>query len=359
MYYRIFVLLSFIFLTSVVLVFAQDRNDNFGFSGQFFFSYDQMHLENEVRNEFLLKRGYITFRRDLHERIGIRFTQDVTIDQEGDGEGDIELRLKYALVNVKLNDLLLFKNPEFEVGVISRPWIDFEQDINDYRSQESMFLDNNNLLASADYGISLAADLGEELPESVSESLGTGGGRYGSFQIGVYNGGGYSALEKNNNKLVEGRLTLRPLPGHLPGLQASFFGSSGKGNIPESPDFNLGGSGLSFESSRWTAVVQGFSGRGDSSGRLINEHYEALPVYGWSTFHEIRPFSVPVSLLLRADTLSDRGEKRMLTRMLLGGIAYVFPNRSKIIFSYGQHDEREPIGDREFSTIRLIAEVRF
>lgn len=359
MNFKILVLLLFSFLVSVPLTFAQSKINDLGFGGQFFFSYDQQFADDEVHNEFLLKRGYITFRRDLHERIGIRFTQDITIDQEGDGEGDIELRLKYALIYLSLNDLSFIKNPQIELGVISRPWIDFEQSVNDFRSQKSMFLDNNNILTSADYGVSISGDLGEELPEHVRESLGSGGGRYGSFHLGVFNGGGYSALEKNSNKLVEARLTLRPLPDHLPGLQATFFGAYGKGNIPESPDFRLTGSGISFESAYWVTLLQGFYGTGDGRGSLTDDSFQALPIHGWSTFHELKPFAFPISILARYDHISNRDTSSLMTQKVLGGIAYSFPNRSKIILSLGHCDDHEPYGDQDFTTFSIITEVRF
>lgn len=359
MNFRILVLFLFYLFISVPLSFAQSKINDLGFSGQFFFSYDHHFMDDEVYNEFLLKRGYITFRRDLHERIGIRFTQDITIDQEGDGEGDIELRLKYALIYLSLNDLSFIKNPQIELGVISRPWIDFEQGINDFRSQKSMFLDNNDILTSADYGISLAGDLGEELPEHVRESLGSGGGRYGSFHLGLFNGGGYSALEKNNNKLIEARLTLRPLPDHLPGLQTSFFGAYGKGNIPESPDFRLTGSGISFESTYWTTLLQGFYGTGDGRGFLTDDAFRALPIRGWSTFHELKPFAFPISILARYGRISDRDNNNLITQKVLGGIAYSFPNRSKIILSLGHRDDLEPFETQDFTTLSIITEVRF
>jgi len=356
---RIFCLLTAFLFLFIPVTYGQINVNDFGFSGQFFLSYDHISTEGEVSNEFILKRGYITFRGDIHERISVRFTQDVTIDQEGDGEGDIELRLKYALVNLTLNDLSIIRNPRAEVGVISRPWVDFEQSINDFRSQESMFLDNNKILVSADYGVSLSADLGDALGEEERESIGSDGGRYGSFHFGVYNGGGYSALEKNRNKVVEGRLTLRPLPYALPGLQTSFFGSYGRGNIPESPDFTLTGSGISYESSRWTTLLQGFWGEGDSAGLLVDEDMVALPIYGWSFFHELKPFSIPVSLLGRYDNITHRESGELAVQEFLGGVAYTFPNSSKIILSYKNREDGVPFGDAGSHAFSVITEIRF
>jgi hypothetical protein len=340
---------------------AQSLIQDLGFSGQFFFSYERTfdNDDTNVDNEFLLKRGYITFRNNISDRVSIRFTQDVSLDQEGDGIGNIELRLKYALVNVKMNDTGFFKKQNVEFGVVNRPWIDFEQDINDYRSQSAMFLDNNNYLSSADYGITYSARLGEELPEESQTGLGSAPGRYGSLSFGVYNGGGYSSLEYNKNKLLEGRLSLRWFPDRVPGFQTTFFGALGKGNLPESPDFRMAGSALSYESPYWIGVVQGFTGVGDGSGRKVTASLEGLPTHGWSVFQELKPFIVPLSLTLRFDELINRDTSSWFFREAIGGVAYRFPNRSKIILNVDRRWFQEGNDSDHFTTVEIITEVRF
>lgn len=338
---------------------AQSVLNDLGFSGQFFFSYERTFDDVDVNNEFQLKRGYITFRRDISDRVKIRFTQDVTVDQEGDGEGDIELRLKYALVNIAMNDYRLIKNSSIEFGVVSRPWIDFEQDMNDFRSQRSMFLDYNKILSSADYGVTYSGQIGEDLPESAQSGIRSAPGQYGSFSIGVYNGGGYAALEKNNNKLIEGRLSLRPLADKLPGFQTSIIGSFGKGNIPESPDFSMGALALSYETQKWIGVLQGFTGTGDVEGNFIDQNFEAIDLNGWSVFSEFKPFEFPVSLTLRYDELNNRDHSEWHTKKFVTGLAYVFSNRSKIILDYDRSWFNEVGGSRAVDTLEIITEIRF
>lgn len=348
-----------LFLLLPLTLTAQSALNDLGFSGQFFFSYERTFENVDVNNEFQLKRGYITFRREISDRVKIRFTQDVTVDQEGDGEGDIELRLKYALINIAMNDSRLIKNSSIEFGVVSRPWIDFEQDINDFRSQRSMFLDYNNILSSADYGITYAGQLGEDLPESAQSGIRSAPGRYGSFSIGVYNGGGYAALEKNNNKLIEGRLSLRPLAEQLPGFQTSIIGSIGKGNIPESPDFNMGALALSYETQKWIGVLQGFTGTGDVEGIFIDQNFDPIDLDGWSVFSEFKPFEFPVSLTLRYDELNNRDQSEWHTRKFVAGLAYVFSNRSKIILDYDHSWFNDTNGSRSVDTLEIITEIRF
>jgi hypothetical protein len=57
----------------------------------------------------------------------VRYTQDITLDEEGEDSGNIELRLKYLYLKAKMNSFLFFTNSYVELGVVHTPWIDFEQ----------------------------------------------------------------------------------------------------------------------------------------------------------------------------------------------------------------------------------------
>ncbi|VAW28895.1 hypothetical protein MNBD_BACTEROID07-356 [hydrothermal vent metagenome] len=52
--------------------------------------------------------------------------QDITIDDEGDDAGNIELRIKYAYVQYKIPDYLIFTGSHLKFGITQRPWIDFK-----------------------------------------------------------------------------------------------------------------------------------------------------------------------------------------------------------------------------------------
>ncbi|MEX2456453.1 MAG: hypothetical protein WD381_04025, partial [Balneolaceae bacterium] len=349
----LFLVLIFLSFFTAQTVKGQTSLSDVGFSGVFFFSFENTTFENETQNEFALKRGYITFRRNLTDDIQVRFTQDVSIDRQGDGEGDIELRLKYALVNYSMGDAGIFKNSNIEFGVVNRPWINFEQDVNDFRSQRSMFLDQNGFLSSADYGITFETGFGSNLEGESSSGLKSNPAKYGSFSVGIYNGGGYSSLEKNNNKLLESRLSLRPLADLLPGFQASVFGVLGKGNIPESPDFNLLGNALSYEAQKFNMVVQGFLGEGDGSGQFV-ENLEAYNLEGWSMFFDIRPFKFPLSLNIRHDELYNADLNHFINRQSILGLAYIFENKSKLIVDVSSTDFHENMNEPDFYQIEFI-----
>jgi hypothetical protein len=357
-------------LTSVCLVllflsinpksFAQNALNDVGFNGQFFISYEYDRTQETNINEFSIKRGYITFRKHVKNRLEVRFTQDVTIDQQGDGAGDIELRLKYALANYSFNDIGPFTSINVEAGVVHRPWIDFEQDINDYRAQNSMMLDQTDIISSADFGLQFSAGIGENLERESARGLNSNPARYGSFAIGVYNGGGYASLEQNSNKVVEGRLTLRPFPDQLAGLQLSLFGAHGKGNLSESPDFSMAGTALSFESSRLNVMLQGAHSFGDSAGNYIvpntNDPYN---LRGWSIFTEADPFRSPIHFTFRYDNLYNQDLNQVAHRQWIGGIAYVMENRSKLIFDVSRQENEFLNESSEFTRFEIVAEIRF
>ncbi|MEX0647826.1 MAG: hypothetical protein WEA56_10690 [Balneolaceae bacterium] len=338
---------------------AQQSVSDLGFSGQFFFSYERLFEDQAVNNVFAMRRGYITFRKDLSPYAQIRFTQDVTVDQEGDGEGDIELRLKYALVKLRANSWGIFTKPSVEIGVVHRPWLDFEQGVNDYRAQGSMFLDEKRILSSADYGVTFSTLLGGEMDEEYQERVQSSfAGRYGSLSMGIYNGGGYSSLEENNNKLLEGRLSIRPLPDILPGFQTSFTGALGKGNIPDSPEFWLASSALSFESEKFITLLQGFYSTGDAAGRFVTPMLEPLDLMGWSTFTELKPFRFPVSFIFRADEFLNRDSGIWRERSGVAGIAYRFKNSSKILVDVNQ-TWTNGVSVSTFRRLEIITEIRF
>ncbi|MBD3386725.1 hypothetical protein GF407_17615 [candidate division KSB1 bacterium] len=91
-----------------------------------------------------------------------RITPDISVDREGDGEGDLEMRLKYCYIDFKLPDFYLFTIPAIEFGLVHRPWLHYEDKINGYRAQGTMFLERNNIINSGDYGVTFTALLGEK-----------------------------------------------------------------------------------------------------------------------------------------------------------------------------------------------------
>lgn len=85
--------------------------------------------------------------------ISVRYTQDITNDSDGGDIGNVEMRLKYLYLMLKLKKIEALQNTYFEFGMVHRPWLDFEQELNAYRVQGKMFVDRYDITSSAGFGI--------------------------------------------------------------------------------------------------------------------------------------------------------------------------------------------------------------
>ena len=300
--------------------------------GQWFLNDRAGEVDGEDVHQFGVDRGYIVIRHRLTDRISGRITPDVTVDREGDGQGDLKVRLKYAYADFQLPNIAVLTEPHVEFGLVHRPWLDFEEHLNYYRMQGTMFTERNGLFNSADYGITLFAELGGRLDAEYRERVNARyPGKYGSVAVGVYNGGGYHAIEQNVNKSLEGRVTLRPLPEVLPGFQVSYHGILGKGNSVDRPDWTVNQFMVSWESVPLVVAGQYYRGRGDSRGSAVDAAGDALRQSGYSVFAEVR-LPVPVSVLGRYDYFdptpdTDGGEEHRV----ISGVAYHLRGHSKVL----------------------------
>lgn len=302
-------------------------------SGQWFLAYQSKYQDNhQADNLFTLKRGYLTFKKDFNRTFSVRFTQDITLDKEGEDAGNVEMRLKYLYLKVNLQDLYVFKNSYLVIGMIQTPWMDFEQHINDYRVQSPMFLETSHLISSADFGVNVVTLLGGKIDEEYRENVSSSyPGKYGSITVGILNGGGYHAIEKNNNKTIAARLSLRPFPATLPGLQFSLHGVYGKGNSEINPDFNLLHTFISYESARAIITAQAFRGLGNSSGTFMDFNDLPYKNQGTSVFGELYLVKKSLSLIGSYGYFERMDLPEVNNRRFVGGICYHFLNNQKFL----------------------------
>jgi hypothetical protein len=328
--------------------------DNTSISGQWFLnnSYDDL---NKI-DKFSLKRGYFTIKSKLNDMFSVRYTQDITIDTEGGDAGNVEMRLKYLYLKMKLKDIKLLEDTYFEIGLVHRPWLDYEEHINRYRVQGTMFVERYHLFNSADFGITYVGLLGGELDEDYQKNISSSyPGRYGSFAFGVYNGAGYHAIEFNNNKTIEGRLSLRPIPDWHPGLQLSYSFITGMANTPDNKtDFNSNLFMLSSESRHLVATAQYYLGSGDFHGRYSDANGKALQNDGYSVFCEFKIPSTPLALFGRYDDFKSLDTDINDQNTVIAGIAYRFL-KSKVIFDFNYFEENDKI----VRTYEIAVEVIF
>jgi hypothetical protein len=265
------------------------------FSGLFYLAYENGRESGEAYNQFSVNRAYFTTRARVLPRLTARLTLDTSQDMEGDGEGDMEIRIKYAYARYEMGGAGPITGVVLEGGITHMVWLAFEEQINRYRMRGPMFLERSGLFNSADFGLTLSGSLGQDLPEDYRGAVSPAfSGRHGSFALGIYNGGGYHAIEWNHHKVLQGRLSLRPLPDVLPGLQLSGLALAGKGNRPgpldQIPDWRVYGGMVSYQHPRGALSAQYAWGEGNQKGTWTEpgRPHVATDYLGYSLFGEER-----------------------------------------------------------------------
>ena len=285
-------------------------------------------------NEFGLKRAYFTFKKTFPAWIGMR----VTMDAHQDDTGDYKIREKYFYAELRGNGAGPFTDLKSEIGLGHIPWLDFEEHINPYRCQGTMAIERAGIFNSADLGVSLRGNFGGKLDEAKAK---TGNshydGKYGSWHIGVYNGGGYHADENNENKTLQGRVTFRPVPEYIPGLQLSYFTIYGKGNVETEPDYNVNLGMISYESPMLAVTAQYYITDGNAKGNWLDGTDNSLKTAGYSLFGRVAPFNhIDLAFFGRYDyfdsdkdaVISDKGNYSMI----VAGFAYNLYKGNMVIF---------------------------
>lgn len=305
-------------------------------------------------NRFVIKRGYINIEAKLSSFLSARITPDVV---QLEPSGDVELRIKYAYAKLTGRDVGFITKPEVEFGVAHTPWLDFEEHVNDYRMQDTMFMERVGVFNSSDFGVTATGLLGGTLPEEYQKTVARPyPGRFGSFAIGVYNGGGYHAAEANTNKVLEERLTVRPLPDQLSGFQLSYTGIDGKGNVASEPDWSLRALMASYQHRLFVLTGTWMRAVGNQSGRAVDDSGVARRQGGWSVFAEAK-VSPSWSLIARYDDFDpDRTVERNRQKRFIAGVAYRLFGGNILLVDYDrlQFDQGgTPTNDRVQVTLQV------
>jgi polyhydroxyalkanoate synthesis regulator phasin len=313
-------------------------------------------------SKFDVKRGYFTVEKEFMPWFSARTTLDVTTvkDSTSNLDGSLSVRLKYMYGKFNIPDFAFFTKPNVEIGLVHMPWLDFEEHLNYYRLQDTMFIERNGIFNSADVGLTFTSLLGGTVDETYQKEVNNAyPGRYGSVQFGIYNGGGYHASEKNQGKPFEARLTLRPLPDFIPGLQVSYFGLWGKGNTSDNPDWQVNNGMLSFEHKDVVLTGQYYWGKGQQNGS--NEDKKK----GYSFFTELKLYNMikdsfnKFSIIGRFDhfdpntELSDDDNNRYIA-----GLAYYLdkPHQNMLLLDYDTVDYKQK-GKSDDKRIQLTLQV--
>jgi hypothetical protein len=250
---------------------------DFGFSTTIFAEFNAKDTENggKTTNQFLLNRAYLTLKKKLTPWLGMNLTTDIFTSKDANDVGQgLEVRQKYAMLELYLGGTTT------ELGLTHTPSDQYDSDIWPYRVQDKHYLDKYGIQASADFGLNIRGPFGPTVDTAHYYGSSTYNGKWGGYQIGVYNGPGYNNTENNTNKAVSGLVYLRPLPNidMLKGLQLAYVGTYGqsnanftaKGKTNDYPDWQVNIAQLSYQHKWFTLMGQYYWGKGTATSTEDN-----------------------------------------------------------------------------------------
>jgi len=164
-------------------------------------------------SSFNVTRAYVNLFGNLSRVISGRITGDVVRDTNAADSalfGNNVYRLKFAYLQFALDDWI-GKGGLLRFGLQNTPYITYVEDVYRYRFQGPLFVDREGLLVSSDAGICARYAFASD---------------YGDVVAGVFNGEGYNHSETNDQKALQVRASVRPMPRHpvLSGLRFAVFG---------------------------------------------------------------------------------------------------------------------------------------
>lgn len=155
---------------------------------------------------FEMRRNYIQVKGYINDKDYLRVTLDAT-KELGSSTTYANAYVKYAYL--WLNDLPYIPATGAEIGIVHRPWIDYEEHNGwYYRSFNKVALEHKVTTTEAGPDLVNSADLGVNFKTKTP---------YFTSELGIFNGEGYHAdkaanNQKNSTKLSgEWRLTVHPL----------------------------------------------------------------------------------------------------------------------------------------------------
>lgn len=268
--------------------------------------YDYELKNRDAFNAFDLTRGYININGQLASNVRFRVTPDVRRVTDSSLAGTLVFRIKYAFVEL---DNLTGPRSWVRFGAHQTPWLDFEESINRYRVQGTVFSERESLIpGSSDFGVGLFTPVG----------------KYIDIQTGVYNGEGYAQTDTNKYKSAQGRLTLRPFAGRgiANGFRLSGFYSAGwyAADRPRRLGIVMG----SFEHTNLVATLQYLKALENPSAVTPRD----IDRSGSSGFIEVRQGMSGWAGIARVDlfdpdeTLGDNSQRRVIAG---GAYWFVWP----------------------------------
>jgi len=259
-------------------------------------------LDSGKNSNFDVTRAYLNVVGKFADGIMTRVTGDIY--QNADGSHTY--RLKYAFLNWTPSGSAL----TYRFGLITTPWIDWEEALWDYRMQGPVAVDRNKYMTSSDFGAGVDGNINNELVD---------------FQASVVDGTGYGATPGDMHKVVAGRVSVRLLgtddASRVGGLRVTGYAQVGAPSGGGTKNRFLGE--LSYRSKNLLLAGE-YGATTDSAGaQTTPTKGSVLSVYG---FYHL-PAS-PVGIIARVDivdpntannTTATNNDKKT---DIIGGVSY-------------------------------------
>jgi len=342
--------------------------ERFDLSGLFYLTYENGSLDDEKYSRFYITRAYFTVEAEILPFLSGRLTLDTAQDLEGQGRGDMEVRLKYALAKFHWKEIGILNDPNLEFGVVHMVWLDFEEHVNLYRMRGPMFMERSEIFNSADFGVTFASGLGADMDDTFLSYAGNKyGTRHGSLAVGLYNGSGYHGDERNVDKTVEARVTWRPLPDVAKGLQVAGLIIDGDGNVEgiggDPPDWTTYNGFVSYQFLHGTVTAQYAWGQGNQRGDWVepDDPSRAMDFSGWSVFGEWRVGDRHQWRLIGGyddfERVADTGQNFSF-RYGFASIGYDVGHENIVMIDVDQRDWQDPARATD-RRAQLVLQLRF
>jgi len=261
-------------------------------------------------DSFNVSRAYLNVTGQLNHYLSFRITPDIA-RETGSGSslnGSQTFRLKYGYAQLNLDDWTT-KGSWVRLGVQQTPLLDYTESIYRYRFQGTMLIEREGFVTSSDAGLSGHYNFA---------------GDYGDIHAGIYNGEGYSKAETNDQKALQIRATVRPLPRSTLGKGLRVTGFYDDDNYVKGDARQRFLQQVTYEHTRFTAGFEHLTtkDRTSAAGREISGN-------GWSVWLNPR-LTKGWELLLRHDEMKPDSSTAQQRRRNIAGVAYWIPNLQKV-----------------------------
>ncbi len=282
---------------------------------------------NDIKpNSFNVSRSYINVTGNVSHIVAFRITPDIT-RETGTGSslnGSLTFRVKYAFAQINLDDWLP-KGSWVRLGIQQTPYVDFMEGIYRYRFQGTIFEEREGYMSSSDAGASFHL----AIPNN-----------YGDLHVGVYNGENYNKAEANDQKGLQIRGTVRPLPRHpiLRGWRVTGFYVAD--HYVSNAERKRAILNTTFEHKYLNVGLDYLDTKDQTSAKPGSTDLNGRGWSVWATPKYVRADGSSIEGLLRYDHLDPNHEVSTVgagtvtgtgtNKRTIGGVAYWFPHQGNV-----------------------------